>query len=74
MYTSALALLLKEDISPETHEGTLRQLTKTYYYLYDAKTIRNKSSYDYSIVFSEKLAKELLLQAEIFIDEVETLL
>ena len=32
-----------------------------------------KSSYDYSIVFSEKLAKELLLQAEIFIDEVETL-
>ncbi|WP_261795628.1 hypothetical protein [Methanobrevibacter oralis] len=44
MYTSALALLLKEDISPETHEGTLRQLAKTYYYLYDAKTIRNKSS------------------------------
>lgn len=40
MYTSALALLLKEDISPETHEETLRQLTKTYYYLYDAKTIR----------------------------------
>ena len=38
------------------------------------KQLEIKSSYDYSIVFSEKLAKELLLQAEIFIDEVETLL
>ena len=30
MYSSALALLLKKDISPKTHEGTLRQLAKEY--------------------------------------------
>jgi uncharacterized protein (UPF0332 family) len=30
MYSSALALLLKKDISPKTHDGTLRQLGKEY--------------------------------------------
>ena len=85
MYSSALALLLKNDISPKTHQGTLRQLAKeyvkcgllnkeTYDYFYDARTLRNKSSYDYSVVFSEELAKELILEAEKFIDEVESLL
>ena len=85
MYSSALALLLKKDISPKTHEGTLRQLAKEYVkkgllskeaydYLYDGRTLRNKSSYDYSLVFSEELAEELILQAEKFIDEVEQLL
>lgn len=68
MYSSALALLLKKNISPKTHEGVLRQLTKEYVkeglfskesydYLYDGRTLRNKSSYDYSIVFTEELAK-----------------
>ena len=63
MYSSALALLLKNNISPKTHEGTLRQLAKEYVkegllskeaydYLYDGRTLRNKSSYDYSLVFS----------------------
>ncbi|WP_295723724.1 HEPN domain-containing protein [uncultured Methanobrevibacter sp.] len=81
MYSSALALLLKKDIFPKTHEGTLRQLAKEYVkegllskesydYLYDGRTLRNKSSYDYSTVFSEELAEELILQAETFIDEV----
>lgn len=85
MYSSALALLLKNNISPKTHEGTLRQLAKEYVkegllskeaydYLYDGRTLRNKSSYDYSLVFSEELAEELILQAEKFIDEVEQLL
>ena len=85
MYSSALALLLKKDISPKTHEGTLRQLAKEYVkegllskeaydYLCDGRTLRNKSSYDYSLVFSEELAEELILQAEKFIDEVEQLL
>ena len=42
--------------------------------IYDGRTLRNKSSYDYSVVFSEELAEELILQAEKFIDEVEQLL
>ena len=85
MYSSALALLLKKNISPKTHEGVLRQLAKEYVkeglfskesydYLYDGRTLRNKSSYDYSIVFTEELAKELIVQAEKFINEVEMLL
>ena len=85
MYSSALALLLKKDISPKTHEGTLRQLAKeyvkeglfskeSYRYLYDAKETINGSSYTYSMTFSEETAEELILQAEKFIDEVETLL
>lgn len=47
---------------------------EAYDYLYDGRTLRNKSSYDYSLVFSEELAEELILQAEKFIDEVEQLL
>ena len=85
MYSSALALLLKKSISPKTHEGTLRQLAKeyvktgllskeTYGYLYDARETRNDSSYDYSKTFTEEDAEELILQAEKFINEVETLL
>ena len=84
-YSSALALLLKKDISPKTHEGTLRQLAKeyvneglfskeSYRYLYNAKETRNDSSYTYSMIFSQETAGELILQAEKFIAEVETLL
>ncbi len=84
MYSSALALLLKKSISPKTHEGTLRQLAKeyvktgllskeTYGYLYDARETRNDSSYGYSKTFTED-AEKLILQAEKFINEVETLL
>ena len=85
MYSSALALLLKKEISPKTHEGTLRQLAKeyvkeglfskkSYKYLYDARETRNDSSYGYSITFSKGTAEELIFQAEEFIYEVETLL
>ena len=85
MYSSALALLLKKGISPKTHEGTLRQLAREYVkegmlskesygYLYDAREIRNDSSYGYSKTFTEEDAEKLILQAEKFINEVETLL
>lgn len=85
MYSSALALLLKKDISPKTHDGTLRQLGKeyvkegllsreSYRYIYDARSIRNKSSYDYSMNFTEELAEELILNAEKFISEAESIL
>ena len=85
MYSSALALLLKKSISPKTHEGTLRQLAKeyvktgllskeTYGYLYDARETRNDSSYGYSKNFTEEDAETLILHAEKFINEVETIL
>ena len=85
MYSSALALLLKMDISPKTHEGTLRQLAKEYVKtgllskesydsLYESRETRNDSSYDYSKTFSEEEAENLILQAEKFINEVEALL
>ena len=85
MYSSALALLLKKDISPKTHEGTLRRLAKeyvqtgllskeSYNFLYNARETRNDSSYDYSRTFSDEDAETLFLQAEKFINEVETLL
>ena len=85
MHSSARALLLKKNISPKTHEGTLRQLAKEYVkeglfskenynYLDYARTIRNKSSYAYGIVFSEELAQEIISYAEKFLDEVEQLL
>ena len=84
MYSSALALLLKKGISPKTHEGTLRQLAKEYVktgllskesygYLYDSRETRNDSSYGYSKTFAEEDAEKLILQAEKFINEVETL-
>ena len=85
MYSSALALLLKKGISPKTHEGTLRQLAKeyvrnglfskeSYAFLYDARETRNDSGYGYSKTFSEEDALKLILQAEKFIEEAESLL
>ena len=78
-------MLLKKNISPKTHESTLRPLAKEYVkkgllskeaydYLYDSRTLSNKSSYDYSLVFSEELTEKHILQAKKFIDEVEQLL
>lgn len=85
MYSAALALLLKKDISPGTHGGTMRQLAKeyvkpgllskqTYEFLNGGMADRNKSSYDYSVVFSEEIAEKYICKAEHFINEAETLI
>ena len=85
MYLAALALLLKKDISPGTHGGTMRQLAKeyvkpgllskqTYEFLNGGMADRNKSSYDYSAVFSEEIAEKYICKAERFINEAETLI
>lgn len=85
MHSSASALLLKKNISPNTHGGALRQLGKEYVneglfskeiynYFYDAKRYGNDALYDYSAIFSEELAEELILHAEEFLAEVERLL
>lgn len=74
MYSFALVLLLKKDISPKTHEGTLRQLAKEYVktrllskesydFLYNGRETRNDSSYDYSKIFTEEDAENLILEA-----------
>lgn len=85
MHSSALALLLKKDISPKTHKGTLNQLAKEYVntglfpreiyeYIDGGLAIRKKSSYDYSAVLTRELAEEYIDKAEKFIGEVELLL
>ena len=85
MYSAGLALLLKKDISPRTHSGTMRQLgkeyvktgllsKKTYEYLNGGMADRNKSSYDYSVVFTKEMAEKYIYKAERFIDEAEALL
>ena len=85
MYSAGLALLLKKDISPRTHGGTMRQLAKeyvkpgllskeTFEFLNGGMADRNKSSYDYSVVFTEETAKKYICKAERFIDEAEALL
>ena len=85
MYSAGLALLLKKDISPRTHGGTIRQLAKeyvkpwllskeTFEFLNGGMADRNKSSYDYSVVFTEETAEKYICKAERFIDESETLL
>lgn len=47
---------------------------ESYNFLYNARETRNDSSYDYSRTFSDEDAETLILQAEKFINEVETLL
>lgn len=85
MYSTTLALLLKKDISPGTHRGTMRQLAKeyvktgllfkeTYEYLNGGMADRHKSSYDYSAIITEKTAEKYIHNAETFINEAETLL
>lgn len=84
MHSSAIALFSKEDIFVKSHEGVLRKLSiyvkegvfsrKCYSYIHDARDIRNQSSYDFSAVFSRELAEELLVHAEEFVQEIESLL
>lgn len=73
MYSAGLALLLKKDISPRTHGGTMRQLAKeyvkpgllskeTFEFLNGGMADRNKSSYDYSVVFTEELPKNTFVK------------
>ena len=84
MHSSAMAYFNKRNIYTKTHDGVLRKLSKCvkkgvfsrqcYGYLYDARDIRNKSSYDFSAVFSRELAEEIICNAEEFIQEIESIL
>lgn len=82
MHSSAMALFHDYDGFIKSHDGVLRLLSKcvkngkfsrkSYGYLYDARDLRNKASYDFSAVFSRELAEELISEAEEFIEEVES--
>ena len=55
MYSTSLALLLKKNISPKTHEGTLRQLAKEY-----VKTgLLSKESYNFIYNSRETLCGQI---------------
>ena len=84
MYSAGLALLLKRDFQEHMVE-LLRQLAKeyvkpgllskeTFEFLNGGMADCNKSSYDYSVVFTEETAEKYICKAERFIDESETLL
>ena len=47
---------------------------ETFEFLNGGMADRNKSSYDYSVVFTEETAEKYICKAERFIDESETLL
>ncbi len=47
---------------------------ETYEFLNGGMADSNKSSYDYSVVFSEETAEKYICKAERFIDEAEALL
>ncbi len=46
----------------------------TYDFIKKGMADRNKSSYDYSAVFTEEIAEEYISKSEQFINETETLL
>ncbi|WP_296870298.1 HEPN domain-containing protein [uncultured Methanobrevibacter sp.] len=85
MFDAAKALLLSEGFSSKKHDTTLKQFSlefvhkkgfdiETYKYYSNAKRRRNKSSYDYSVEFSEEEAEIRVSQAEEFIMEAERFL
>ena len=47
---------------------------KNLWYLNGGMADRNKSSYDYSVVFTKEMAEKYIYKAERFIDEAEALL
>ena len=47
---------------------------ETFEFLNGGMADHNKSSYDYSVVFTEETAEKYICKAERFIDESETLL
>ena len=60
--------LAKENVKP----GLLSK--ETFEFLNGGMADRNKSSYDYSVVFTEETAEKYICKAERFIDEAEALL
>ena len=85
MFDAARALLLTKDYIASKHDNTLKQFSKdfvkdadfpheVYKYYSDAKDLRKKSSYDFSVSFTKIEAEEYINHAEEFIIEVKRFL
>ena len=85
MFDAAKALLLTHDFVSKKHDTILAQFSKdfvreedfsqeVYTYYSNAKNLRNKSSYDFSVNFDKQEAFDCLIQAEEFICEAKKFL
>ena len=85
MFDAAKALLLTHDFVSKKHDTILTQFSKdfvldgdfsqeVYTYYSNAKKLRRKSSYDFSVNFDKQEAFDCLIQAEEFIAEAKKFL
>lgn len=85
MFDAAKALLLSHDFVSKKHDTILTQFSKDfvrddnfshdiYKYYSDAKKLRNKSSYDFTVNFDKEEAFNCLIHAEEFIAEAKRFL
>ncbi|WP_292886541.1 HEPN domain-containing protein [Methanobrevibacter sp. UBA212] len=85
MFDAAKALLLTHDFISKKHDTILAQFSKdfvrdgdfsqeVYTYYSNAKKLRRKSSYDFSVNFDKQEAFDCLIQAEEFIIEAKKFL
>lgn len=85
MFDCAKASLLTHDFTSKKHDIILKQFSKDfvhdgdfnqdiYQYYSDAKKLRRKASYDFSVNFDKHDAYECLYQAEEFIAETKRVL
>ena len=85
MFDAAKALLLTHDFVSKKHDIILTQFSKDfvhdgdfsqdiYTYYSNAKKLRRKSSYDFTVNFNKQKAFDCLIQAEEFISEARKFL
>jgi uncharacterized protein (UPF0332 family) len=85
MFDAAKALLLSHDFVSKKHDTILTQFSKDfvrdddfsqdiYQYYAEAKKLRRKSSYDFTVNFSKEEALNCLVHAEEFIAEAKRFL
>ena len=85
MFDAAKALLLTHDFVSKKHDTILTKFSKdfvldgdfsqeVYTYYSNAKKLRRKSSYDFSVNFDKQEAFDCLIQAEEFIAEAKKFL
>jgi len=85
MFDAAKALLLTHDFISKKHDTILAQFSKDfvhdgnfnqdiYVYYSNAKKLRRKSSYDFTVDFNKQEAFDCLVQAEEFIAEAKKFL
>ncbi len=85
MFDAAKALLLTHDFISKKHDTILAQFSKdfvlegdfsqeVYKYYSNAKKLRRKSSYDFTVNFDKQESLDCLIQAEEFITEAKKFL